>query len=277
VPARRVRAVWVLLRAPRSIRGRHLRGQEGHARRRARVRGHHRQRPPQRAPSPLRDLRSRRPEAALARPPHRSVPAVAVIRDSTRATRRSFARPPTAPSGVSPNRPRRWSHGWRRRTRSRTSLSAARATAHTRTVEPLRLVPVVRATAELDVVEGRLAARRIWNDVMEFEEPPFPTPPAIRGHETTPPLVASDHPPPDFRRDVPGVVRLPSAPAGAWRRRELLLLEVGDEQHECAVDDLRDVSAGNRMTQEIPSSPQSLACLRAGREADLVTIGPQRP
>src|SRR5436309_577805 len=67
--------------------------------------------------------------------------------------------------------------------------------------EKARLILVVRAAAELDVLRRRRASRRVGRDVMELEERDLATP-ACASHERAASLIALPHCPPNGRRYV---------------------------------------------------------------------------
>jgi len=85
------------------------------------------------------------------------------------------------------------------------------ATSHTADSWPevtVHLVAVVAPTTELDVVQRRLPARGVRNDVVELQEPSLVAPPTAARDESTPAAVSRDRIALHVRRNVAGGVRL---------------------------------------------------------------------
>jgi hypothetical protein len=79
--------------------------------------------------------------------------------------------------------------------------------------------------------------------MVELEEAAFAAASSVVGDEGTAALIALRDRALNFRRDVPRVVGLATAPAATLRRRELLALEIGDQERERAIEHLGQVSA----------------------------------
>jgi hypothetical protein len=108
---------------------------------------------------------------------------------------------------------------------------------------------------------------------MEFQEAPLVATAPVRRDEGAAVAIVSRHCAPHLGRDVPRIVELPGAAPRVTRDRELSSLEFRDEHDQRAVDDLRDVAAGNRVPEQILRPPQAFPGLGASRETDLVSLG----
>ena len=112
--------------------------------------------------------------------------------------------------------------------------------------------------------------------MVEFQEPPLVAPAPVGGDEGASVFVARDGAALHVRGDVPRRVRLAAASARPSGGGELPSREIGDEKGQRAVEDLGEVTGGNRVPEQVLCDTQLLAHLSAGREADLVPLGRQR-
>src|SRR5712691_4667761 len=138
-----------------------------------------------------------------------------------------------------------------------------------RTVEQVRLVAIVGTTAQLDVVDRGLATHRERLQVMELEEATGVAPPLARSQERAALPIAIRDRPADGGRDVARILRLASALLRPRGGPEPLLLEVGHEQGERAIEHLAEIPAWHRVPQQVLRAPKAVVGLRAGGEADL--------
>src|SRR5262245_11429326 len=119
-------------------------------------------------------------------------------------------------------------------------------------------VAVVRATAELDVVDRRFTACRIWPAVVELDERTLGAAVAIRGPEGAAAQIAHPHRAPDHGRDLPRT-SIP-LPRFTWAvdRPELLPCEIGEQRGQGAIEDGRLVARGDRVAQHVRGQPELL-------------------
>src|SRR5258705_4851874 len=101
-----------------------------------------------------------------------------------------------------------------------------------RSIEQRGLVTVVGSATKLDVVDGRLSACTVRNDMVELEEAAFAAAAPVGGDEGAAALIALRDRPCDVRGNVPGVLGLATALAAPFRGRELAALEIGDQERE---------------------------------------------
>src|SRR5207302_1250325 len=132
-----------------------------------------------------------------------------------------------------------------------------------RAVEQLGFVGVVGTAAELDVVDRRLASDGMRLEVMQLQEAALAAAAAAPGHEGAAGAVPQPDRTLDLGRDVAGAAGC--APAGARPPRGGALLpgQVLDQGRERAVEDLRRIAAGNRVTQQVLRAPEFVVGVRA--------------
>lgn len=117
-------------------------------------------------------------------------------------------------------------------------------------------MPVVRATAELDVLGRGCTSRCVRRDVMELEERGFAAS-ASPSDERAAFLIATPNRTPDSRRYV---TSRRSGLARAWSRRRYkgkpAPLEIVDQQRQRAIEDRTDVFTRQRMSCKGLRAPQ---------------------
>jgi hypothetical protein len=112
--------------------------------------------------------------------------------------------------------------------------------------------------------------------MVELEKASRAAPSSVRSHKGAAIAVSQPHRSLDLRRNVTGV----------WGRRppgvrllgggELLPGQVLEKGRERAIDDLRQVSIWNGVSEEILREPEFLARPGARREADLISVRRER-
>ena len=137
-------------------------------------------------------------------------------------------------------------------------------------------VLIVTLTPQANAVHGRLPSARHGLDVVVLQK--FSGLAAVTGlaDERASALIALVHGAFHVRRDVTPVgarIRARPRPVG---RRELPLLELGDERFERAVEYLRDISRGQLVAQQRLDMPELVVRLLADCELDRETLGRER-
>jgi hypothetical protein len=124
-----------------------------------------------------------------------------------------------------------------------------------RPVIQVGLVAVVGATAELNVLYRRLTTNPEGLHVVEFEKGPRAAPPSVCSHEGAAITVSQPHRPLDLRRNVADGRGGRAAGPRPLGFGELLSGQALEQRGERAIDDLRNVSVGNRVSKEILGEP----------------------
>jgi hypothetical protein len=109
-------------------------------------------------------------------------------------------------------------------------------------------VGVVSATAELDIVDRGLAMRI---HVMKFEKASLGAAATVAPHERAPTTISQPDCPFDGRRHVARVAGSSAARARPNRRGELLPRQNLDQGGQRSIEDLRQVSIGNPVPEQI--------------------------
>jgi hypothetical protein len=110
---------------------------------------------------------------------------------------------------------------------------------------------VVRPTPQLDVVDRRLPAGGVRDDVVELQEAPLLAAPPVAGDEGAAAAVFRDDVTPHLGRNVAGGIRLTAGLSRTGGSGELPARQVGHQQGKRPVEDLGDVPAGNRVPEQI--------------------------
>ena len=135
---------------------------------------------------------------------------------------------------------------------------------------------VVRAAAQLDVLDGGGAAHREWRYVMELEERRLSTP-ARPSDERAALLIALPHGTPDGRRYVTSRC---STVASAWLRRrdtgKPSSLEIVDQQRQRAIENRADVTIRQRVSGKRLRVAQLFVGLASQRHLQLVVFRRER-
>jgi len=120
----------------------------------------------------------------------------------------------------------------------------------------------MRPAQQPDSIHGRLAAHRPGIVMVELQETPLAAPAPVRSDPSAAVAVPLPHRAPHAGRDVPGVQGLPPATPRSLGGRELLPLQLADEQPEGAVEDLVQVPARNRVAEQVLRAPKAVAVSR---------------
>ena len=134
--------------------------------------------------------------------------------------------------------------------------------------EQIRLVMIVRATAQLDVGLRRLTSGLERTPVMELDEPAFLTSPAAAGEAARPGRASTPHgaPPPEC---AVSPVAPRSPPADKSRRRSCGARD-REQGIQRAVQDRSEVSRGQGMANRVLDAAQLVPRLCADRHLQLV-------
>jgi hypothetical protein len=161
--------------------------------------------------------------------------------------------------------------------RDRVGLAPTRAAPE----EHVRLVAVVRATAELDVRDGRSTADRVGHDVVVLQEGALAAAMPARTDERTAASVAAPDDAPDLGRDVSGIRDDRTGRGGDRTRlhwpahdRHLAARVRVDELRQRAIEDRRDVTARDRVPEEVLRHLQLVALGREGWRMRTDGFGP---
>jgi len=134
----------------------------------------------------------------------------------------------------------------------------------------------VRATAQLQVIDRHLTTGRKRLSVMKFEKPALVAT-SLPADERALPAVTLPDLAPNARRNVPARARLLPLMISRLRdRRHLLSLDVGEQQRQGAIEDLRGISVRDRVSQQILCAAQLVVRVARNRELDLVVLWRER-
>jgi hypothetical protein len=139
-----------------------------------------------------------------------------------------------------------------------------------------RLVLIVRATANLNVLGRRRTTARERDDVVEFQEPCLIAP-AFRTGEGAAATVARPHGAAHGGGDVTAALADIARRTRRPRLCELRSLEVRDQQRQRPIDNLRRIAVRHRMPQQVLRAPQLVVRFAADGELHLVPLGRERP
>jgi len=131
-------------------------------------------------------------------------------------------------------------------------------------------VAIVSATAQLDVLDRRLAAGRARYDVVELDEAPFAAAMPVDGDERASSAVFHVDLAPDIGGDVVGLLRLSATATRVRSRGEFPAHQLVDERRQRPIEHLCEIAAGNGMAEQVLCTPQFLARFLRRREADFV-------
>ncbi len=173
------------------------------------------------------------------------------------------------------------SGSWRVPARRRTSADITPRAEH-----QFRLVLVVAAAAERDVLDGSRSSLGIRPDVMELEEGALGAPPSVGGNERTLPVVAARdralHVSRDIARRENGCSEL-SIRRGTDRTRprlrgrtQLRLLDFLEQKPEGAVEDRAGIAVRYLAAEKGLDAPKSVVALLADRELHAIALGRRR-
>ena len=139
----------------------------------------------------------------------------------------------------------------------------------------LRLVHVVRATPELDVLDRGRTTNGVGTHVVKLEEPALGTAP-VRSDERAPATVAPPHLPPHGGRNVARARRGRSARTWTLGRRQLGPFEIGREERQRPIEDGSRVASRDRVTEQVLDSTELVVRLTRDHELHLVALRGQR-
>ena len=138
--------------------------------------------------------------------------------------------------------------------------------------EKARLILVVRAAAQLDVIRRGYASCRIGHDVMELDERGLAAS-ALGSGERAASIIALPHCTPDSRGYVTS--RCSSLACARPRRRHSGIsasLEIVDQQRQCTIEDRADIAIRQRMSGKRLRAPQLFMRLACQRHLQLVAF-----
>jgi hypothetical protein len=137
------------------------------------------------------------------------------------------------------------------------------------------LVRVVSPTSQGQILDTRLASRRIRNDMVELEESGLVAP-TVRADERALSGIALPHEAADIRGHS---ARVGNGTDGGPRRgglRQTPSLELIDEDRQGSFDNCRRIAGRQSMTQQVLSPSELLVRLSADRDLDQVPLWRER-
>ena len=117
--------------------------------------------------------------------------------------------------------------------------------------EQLALVPVVGTATELNVLYRGLAPHAVRVDVMEFDEGPLVAASPVLAHEGAGAMVTEPRRATDLGRDVAAAESRAATRPRPFRRCELLLGQVFEQRRQRPIDDLRQISVGDGVAEQV--------------------------
>jgi len=170
-----------------------------------------------------------------------------------------------------------YSHGFLKTARLADDRSTVRAE------NEIGFVLVVAPAAERDVLDGGQSSPRVGHDVMELQEGALRASVSVLGDECALTAITLRDLALDVPRDVPrrdgGRPKLPIRPGAdnTWPRLrggpELGLLDLLEEQGECAVEDRGRIAVRDLAAEKGLDAPQLIVALLADRELDTIALG----
>jgi len=118
-------------------------------------------------------------------------------------------------------------------------------------VEQLALVRVVRAAAELDILYRGLAPDPVRVDVMKLDESPLVAPSPALAHESAGTAVTEPDRTLDLGRDIPTTGSRAATGPRPLRLRELFPGQLFQQRRQRPIDDLRQVSRGDGVSEQV--------------------------
>jgi hypothetical protein len=147
---------------------------------------------------------------------------------------------------------------------------------YVRPKEQPRLIRVVRAAAQLDVLNRRRPAHGMGLHVVKFQERALATTP-FGPDERAASTITSSHGAPHRRRDVArafgGALR---GRSGTLSLGEALAFESIDQKRDGAIEDLGRIPRRHRVTQQRLGTPELVVCLARDGELNPIALRGER-